>query len=739
MFRENYITKDSDSLFDLSMQIQYAGSLTVDELLIQLLKENPHLHHLLASSGSVSDFLHHLKKWAEWRLEKRTKAKAYYHQTKPDKKLFAALSWNDLALLRILNYIDYTGTSYIDKNLRGAEVINEPFHLIYKDYHKQETGSTVDFYLDMIALFRQLHGLLKNHRPHRSEVERWMDNHPTGLEPHILERRAENKRRIILKIIDKIDSGVIDKPSFQFKKGMSHDDKIKQMEAWWNTSKFHLAFAFRDPETIREMTDDTLDEKTLHIMERAKDAGIPFFVNPYYLSLLNTHDDPAYTDAAIRQYIFYSHELIDEFGHIVAWEMEDIVEPGKPNAAGWILPTESNLHRRYPEVAILIPDTVGRACGGLCSSCQRMYDFQSGHLNFNLDKLSPKIKWNQKLELLMDYFEKDTQLRDILITGGDALMSSDKSLEKILDAVYDMAVRKKETNKDLPDGQKHAEMVRVRLGTRLPVYIPQRITPELIHVLKNFKDKATQIGIRQFVIQTHFESAMEITQEVQEAVRRLLQAGWIVTNQLVFTSAAARRGHAAKLRKALNDIGVVTYYTFTVKGYQENKNNYATISRAVQEQVEEKFIGSLPEGVDETIKSMPNDAPHMKDQIDKIRNQFNLPFLSTDRSVLNLPGVGKSLTFKTIGILADGRRIMEFDHDSTRRHSPIIHKMGKVIIIEPKTITEFLQQLSEWNEDVREYESVFGFSMGETEERVGIYEYPEYDFQVTKTLTNLEY
>jgi lysine 2,3-aminomutase len=368
-----------------------------------------------------------------------------------------------------------------------------------------------------------------------------------------------------------------------------------------------------------------------------------------------------------------------------------------------------------------------------------MYDFQSGHLNFNLDKLSPKIKWNQKLELLMDYFEKDTQLRDILITGGDALMSSDKSLEKILDAVYDMAVRKKETNKDLPDGQKHAEMVRVRLGTRLPVYIPQRITPELIHVLKNFKDKATQIGIRQFVIQTHFESAMEITQEVQEAVRRLLQAGWIVTNQLVFTSAAARRGHAAKLRKALNDIGVVTYYTFTVKGYQENKNNYATISRAVQEQVEEKFIGSLPEGVDETIKSMPNDAPHMKDQIDKIRNQFNLPFLSTDRSVLNLPGVGKSLTFKTIGILADGRRIMEFDHDSTRRHSPIIHKMGKVIIIEPKTITEFLQQLSEWNEDVREYESVFGFSMGETEERVGIYEYPEYDFQVTKTLTNLEY
>ena len=49
----------------------------------------------------------------------------------------------------------------------------------------------------------------------------------------------------------------------------------------------------------------------------------------------------------------YSRELVDEFGHIVAWEKEDLVEPGKPNAAGWILPSEYNIHRRYPEVAIL--------------------------------------------------------------------------------------------------------------------------------------------------------------------------------------------------------------------------------------------------------------------------------------------------------------------------------------------------------------------------------------------------
>ena len=54
-------------------------------------------------------------------------------------------------------------------------------------------------------------------------------------------------------------------------------------------------------------------------------------------------------------------------GQIRAWEREDVVEAGRPNAAGWLLPDGHNIHRRYPEVAILIPDTMGRACGGLCA------------------------------------------------------------------------------------------------------------------------------------------------------------------------------------------------------------------------------------------------------------------------------------------------------------------------------------------------------------------------------------
>lgn len=104
-------------------------------------------------------------------------------------------------------------------------------------------------------------------------------------------------------------------------------------------------------------------------------------------------------------------------------------------------------------MAILIPDTMGRACGGLCASCQRMYDFQSERLNFEFESLRPKESWDHKLRRLMAYFEEDTQLRDILITGGDALMSQNKTLRNILEAVYRMACRKRKANQARPDGE----------------------------------------------------------------------------------------------------------------------------------------------------------------------------------------------------------------------------------------------------------------------------------------------
>jgi len=389
-------------------------------------------------------------------------------------------------------------------------------------------------------------------------------------------------------------------------------------------------------------------------------------------------------------------------------------------------------------VVILIPDTVGRACGGLCSSCQRMYDFQSGHLNFDLKKLEPQITWDEKLTALMDYFERDSQLRDILITGGDALMSSPKSLDKILDAIYEMAKRKIENNKTRKDGEKYAELLRVRLGSRLLAYLPYKINDEMTEVLAKFKKKASKIGVKQFVIQTHFQSPLEITPMSERAINRIFKAGWIITNQLVFTTAASRRGHTAKLRKTLNDVGILTYYTFTCKGFMENQHSFSTNSRAIQEQLEEKSIGKINDIYEQKIQNMIEDSNNLLQNINKIREEDDLPFLATDTNVLNIPAVGKSLNFRVIGITKDGRRILEFDHDVNRRHSPIIEKMGKVIIVESKSIHYYLKQLEEMGENPHEYETIFGYSVGATEPRASIYKYPKYDFQITDEMTNLE-
>jgi len=710
------------------------------KLLKQLLKENPRLNEIMKNAHNKIEALVGVKNWVIEILEKSPVALTYYQNASEERKTFEVLEWRDYAAIRLLDYIDNAGREFRDLNLRGEVAVTNPIKLIWLATTYGTGGAKPYFFKDMLQLFRQLSGVSELKLYDLKKVESWMKRFPTGFDPRIVQLREENKERILRIIIKLIDKGEIKSNRFKFEPGISKEQKYLEALKWWDDHVFHLKFAVRSPDLLNKLLGDSLDPDTMKILYRAEKAGIPFFVNPYYLSLLHVRV-PYFAigaDLAIRDYIIYSSHLVEEFGHIVAWEKEDLVEVGKPNAAGWLLPTRNNLHRRYPEVAILIPDTVGRACGGLCASCQRMYDFQSGHLNFSLDKLKPKKTWSEKLDLLMQYFEKDSQLRDILITGGDALMSSDKSLKKILDAIYEMALRKKEANKTRKNGEKYAELLRVRLGTRLPVYIPQRITNNLIKILAEFKAKASEIGIQQFVVQTHFESPMEVTPEARDAVKRLISAGWIITNQHVMTTSSSRRGHSAKLRQVLNEIGILSYYCFSVKGYMENYHNFATNARAIQEQMEEKVFGRIPEKNHDTIRQFSDDAEKMVDNIADLLESAGLPFLATDRNVLNLPGVGKSLTFRVIGITRYGRRILEFDHDATRVHSPIIRKMGKMVIIESKSISEYLKHLEDIGENISEYESIWGYSLGKTESRFPLYEYPKYDFKITNKMTNLD-
>ncbi len=708
-------------------------------LLKALLKENPKLESIMRNSKNEIEARIGIREWVLDELRERPQALAYYEGQASGRDAFDALSWSDYAAIRLLDYVDTGGREFVDLNLRGEIAVSTPIRQLWLAVNDGTGGAKPDFFEDMLYLFRQFSGRTVRRRPTREEVESWMERYPSGLDPRIVALREENRDRILHLIIDHMDRGEIRSRRFAFGPGLSRTEKLKTALEWWDDPQFHLRFAVRSPEMLNEMLGNSLDPDTVRVLYQARDAGIPFFINPYYLSLLHVRV-PYFAigaDLAIRHYVVYSTQLVEEFGHIRAWEREDEVEPGKPNAAGWLLPPYHNVHRRYPDVAILIPDTTGRACGGLCASCQRMFDFQRGHLNFDLKALEPPRTWPQKLQELLDYFEHDSQLRDILITGGDALMSTDQALERILDGIVAMAERKREANAGREE--RYAELQRVRLGTRLPVYLPQRINAGLIRTLARFRERAAEVGVRQFVIQTHFESPLEVTPEARDAIARLLGAGWIVTNQHVFTTAASRRGHAAKLRAVLNEMGVLPYYTFVVKGYRENAFNYAPVARVVQEELEEKYIGAVPERYMPFLRELPEQAASMIRQISTLRGKACIPFLASDRSVLNLPAVGKSMTFRAIGITRYGRRILEFDHDRTRAHSPIIDRMGRMIIIESKSISEYLRQLSELGEEPTDYDGLYGYSMGQTEPRMPLYEYPAYEFPITGDLTNFEF
>ena len=350
---------------------------------------------------------------------------------------------------------------------------------------------------------------------------------------------------------------------------------------------------------------------------------------------------------------------------------------------------------------------------------------------------------NDRWETGLD--EEVREVRDILITGGDALMSQNKTLQNILDAVYRMAARKQRANLERKDGEKYAELQRVRLGSRLLAYLPMRINDGLVDVLREFKEKASAIGVKQFIIQTHFQTPLEVTPEAKETIRKILSAGWIITNQLVYTVAASRRGHTTRLRQVLNSLGVVCYYTFSVKGFNENYAVFAPNSRSMQEQQEEKIYGRMtPEQAEELYKILETKVGTEEEpkedvakQLRRFMRKHHLPFLATDRSVLNLPAIGKSMTFQLVGLTEEGKRILRFEHDGTRHHSPIIDQMGQIYIVENKSLAAYLRQLAKMGEDPEDYASIWNYTKGETEPRFSLYEYPDFPFRTTDKMSNL--
>ena len=644
--------------------------------------------------------------------------------------------YNPAAARQIKRLIDNDGKTIYEASTE-QEIKIETISLLWKFLTNRIINEeiSVDLWIDLYHQFDRLYHE-EEELPDEKQVQQWMKRWPSGLNEDVRAIRRQNKERIISLLIQKIENRHAPSSRYLFPEGSTEEDKRRLVCQWWNEARFHLAMAVKNPTELNRMLGNSLSEETLQLYHKARKKGMPVFITPYYLSLLNP-TGKGYDDEAIRSYILYSSQLVETYGNIHAWEKEDAVEDGKPNAAGWLLPDGHNIHRRYPDVAILIPDSMGRACGGLCASCQRMYDFQSERLNFNFEELKPKESWDKRLRKLMEYFENDTQLRDILITGGDALMSQNKTLRNILKAVYKMAVRKRNANLHRAEGEKYAELQRVRLGSRLPVYLPMRINDELLEILREFKEKASAVGVSQFLIQTHFQTPLEVTPEAREAIRKILAAGWTITNQLVYNVAASRRGHTAKLRKVLTGLGVLCYYTFSVKGFEENYAVFTPNSRSLQEKEEEKVWGKLSAEQEKEFLNLLRNSKDRAAAVQRFCTFHQIPFVATDRSVLNLPGIGKSMTFVTIGMTKEGKRILEFDHDPTRQHSPIIHQMEKIYIKENKSIWQYMLQLQEMGEKKEEYASLWKYMEGETEHRFPLYNYPDPGFRITEKYSHL--
>ena len=201
----------------------------------------------------------------------------------------------------------------------------------------------------------------------------------------------------------------------------------------------------------------------------------PMRITPYYLGLIKEIGDPIW-----RQCIPDLHEL----------------EEGPPMESydeAELSPVPGMIHR-YPDRAVLL---VSSTCPTFCRFCMRKSWLQS--------QKGPLTK--EAIDNALAYIDKTPTLRDVILSGGDPLLLSDEALENIL-----MRLRK----------ISHVEIIRI--GSRAPVMLPDRITLKLCRMLKRYHP---------LYVNTHFNHPFEITPESSEACARLVEAGIPVGNQTV--------------------------------------------------------------------------------------------------------------------------------------------------------------------------------------------------------------
>jgi lysine 2,3-aminomutase len=240
-----------------------------------------------------------------------------------------------------------------------------------------------------------------------------------------------------------------------------------------------------------------------------------------------------------------------------------------------------------------------------------------------------------------------------LLQGGDPLTLTDSRIEYLLRHISAI---------------KHIE--RIRIGTRVFVTLPFRITESLIKILKKYHI----LGKREICLVTHFEHVAEVTEDSIKAVAKVRNAGLSVYNQQVFTYYNSKRFETAALRKRLKLCGIDPYYSFNTKGKKETIDFRVPIARFLQERKEEaRFLPGL---------------------------------VRTDEPVFNIPRFGKShlrsrQDHEIIMILKTGERVYRF--------YPWQSKITQVddYLYTDVSIYQYLKRMDEDGENINDYSSVW--------------------------------
>lgn len=241
-------------------------------------------------------------------------------------------------------------------------------------------------------------------------------------------------------------------------------------------------------------------------------------VSPYYLSLIDS-DNPL--DPIRQQALPSLEELDDKFGE------EDPMGEAQTSPAPCIT-------RRYPDRLII---NVTNMCAMYCRHCQRRRNIGE------IDRHEPK----HRLKAALEYIRQNPEIRDVLITGGDALLLSDQTLDWLLGELHAIP---------------HVEIKRI--GTRVPVTLPMRVTEELANILAKYPP---------IYINTQYNHPQEVTHESKQAIDRLIAAGVVVGNQAVLLKGINNDPHIMrKLNHELLKIRVRPYYIFHAKNVKGTRH-----------------------------------------------------------------------------------------------------------------------------------------------------------------------